>query len=149
MELVSYELPIAPSNKKHHILLSNFCFDSIGSPGIANAEQTTCRCARSEPIPTCQAFHQRHKVSFQSDRSVLLGDLPQGLHGFVPNHSFFHGRQTFQRRLNRPKRKTREENVLNQVRYRLSALKWLKGGGTCNQNVSYITPNGYFQFTQW
>lgn len=125
---VSQKFPKTPNNsKKQRILLSNFCSDSIWSPGIANTEQATRRCARSEPVSTRQALHQRYKMRFQSIRSVLLGDLPQRLHSLVSNHSLFHSCQTFQRRLNRPKRKIRKENLLNQGRYKLSPFTGTEG----------------------
>lgn len=43
-----------------------------------------------------------------------------------------------------------EKNLPNQVRYRLSSFKVTERRvWTSNQNVSYITPNSYFQFTRW
>lgn len=141
--------PCCESQTLKTALLSDLCLDSIWSSGVANAEQTACRCARCEPIPTCQALHQGYKMSFQGNGSVLLGDLPQGLHSLVSNDSLLHRSQTFQRRLQRSKRKTRDDNLLNQVRHRMPPFMWLKGNGTYNQNVNYIIPNGYFQITQW
>ena len=80
-------------------LLTDLSLDSARDARIAHTEEAAGWCARSEPVTTGQALHQRLKMDLQVNWRVLLWDLSQGFHSFVSDYRLFHCGKTLQRGL--------------------------------------------------
>lgn len=85
-------------------LLSDLGLDGAGHTWIADAEQAAGWRAGGKPVTTGQSLYQRLKMDLQVDRGVLLGDLSQGLHGFVSDDRLLHCGKALQGRLHIKKR---------------------------------------------
>lgn len=93
--------------------LSDLSLDGAGDARVADAEQAASGCAGGEPVTAGQPLHQGLEVDLQVDRGVLLGDLPQGLHGFVSDNRLLHCGEALQGRLQIKKRRVRKALNMN------------------------------------
>lgn len=79
--------------------LSDLGLDGAGDAGVADAEQAAGGRAGGEPVTASQPLHQGLEVDLQVHRGVLLGDLSQGLHGFVSDNRLLNCGEALQGRL--------------------------------------------------
>lgn len=95
--------------------LSDLGLDGAGDARIADTEQAAGGCAGGEPVTASQPLHQGLEVNLQVNWGVLLGDLSQGLHCFVPDNRLLHCGEALQGRLHIKREEGQRNKTLWQV----------------------------------